>query len=702
MRQAFRWLLLVVVALSCGGGGCSGCSGFTRLPQGSYQGPRFDTAGAIRLPPKGLAFLNAHSSVVLDLFAPGNTLNVHMGCSEQTVSIANIPALKLKLADSGAAGCTTEACGRLDGVCDARDVGHDLSIFFNSLSFSTTAPDLLVANANAVIKTGLLPVAEVSPSALCLFNGRAKCTVDLDTTRASPPNNDLAISIQLVIDPRWDKLTTLTVTDVGGAKACSIGSSAPACLDPSDIIIANEGGCGACSTANFVVLKALIVDQVAKSLKTQINKALSKATCAQCDSTGICPHNATATSTCNADAGVCMDGAKCAPALLGLEGRLGLGTMLAKLGAPGAATVDLTLGAGGAVAVGNGGLTLGLRGGAQERSVATCVKPLTAPARPALPLPDIDSDAPAPFDLGVTLSQQLVSEVLFRAQQSGALCLGLTHDTVGALESGTLGPLLPSLQKLTHGEAVPLTIVIRPVNPPTATIGQGTFTASGAIAEPILRLDWPRLELDLYARLEDRDVRLFTIAVDVALPLGLRTDGCNGITPIVGDLMNAFTNVHVVNSEVLAEPTSALETLVPTLLTFAEPALAKGLSKVTVPDLQGFALQWVGARGVAKVTGTSSFTHLGLFANLTDAGTTCTPTGQLRVAGGSQVGASLAISLPPRTRVSFRVDGGLWSQWLESDAAGQATLTHPALLLGGGHLVEFEAEDGRTTSLRTE
>lgn len=91
-----------------------------------------------------------------------------------------------------------------------------------------------------------------------------------------------------------------------------------------------------------------------------------------------------------------------------------------------------------------------------------------------------------------------------------------------------------------------------------------------------MRLDWAGLELDLYALLEERFVRLFTVSVDLAVPLGLRTDGCAGVTPLVGTLTGAVTNVHVTNSELLAETRASLEGLVPALLTLAEPALAKG------------------------------------------------------------------------------------------------------------------------------
>lgn len=85
----------------------------TKLPQGSFQGEKFDTAGAARLSAKGFALLNANSSQILDLFAPGNQLKVTVDCGIHPVNLLNIPALQLAIADTGTVGCTTEACQQL-------------------------------------------------------------------------------------------------------------------------------------------------------------------------------------------------------------------------------------------------------------------------------------------------------------------------------------------------------------------------------------------------------------------------------------------------------------------------------------------------------------------------------------------------------------------------------------------------------------
>ena len=240
-----------------------------------------------------------------------------------------------------------------------------------------------------------------------------------------------------------------------------------------------------------------------------------------------------------------------------------------------------------------------------------------------LPLPDFDLDAPGPYDVGLSISGQMLSEVLFRAQQSGALCLELGSDTVSALDSSLLATLLPSLGKLTDGKSVPLRVVIRPVNPPSATVGEGTFDTDGKPLDPLIRLAWYGLEIDVYAQLDDHLARLFTLSADLSLPLGLTHVACSGVTPVVGNLMGAVTNVNVKNSEILAEPLDALRDLVPSLLTLAEPQLSQGLSSFTIPAFSGFQLKLVGARGVGHVGGSQLYNHVGLFAELLSGGQMC-------------------------------------------------------------------------------
>lgn len=702
-----RFLVTAAIATALGAcsapaGGCA-CAGFTQTPQGTFDGTKLDTAGAIRFTAGGFQVLNQNSASILQFFAPGNQLVVPVPCSIEQVAFGGLNLLQLSIADTGDLYCTDETCGRLDGRCDARDLGQSITIDITSLDFASASPDLLEARITATVQTGLLPVSTVSRnSALCLFSGPAKCTVDLDTTRATPADNQLALNIKLAVDPRWDRLLALEVSDVGGAKACgsSGASPLPACLDPNDIVIANEGGCGACTGANLSVFKSLLIDQLAKSLKDQVNQALKKANCAPCDALTACPTSPTATASCDLDAGACIDTGTdtCVPALLGLEGRIDVSQTLGALGATAGSPLAFSIGAGGGATASDAGVTIGLRGGFKAESVSTCVAPASLPVPPTLPLPDFDTDAPQPYSVGVSLSEQYLTEALFHAQQSGALCLELGTETISALESGLLATLLPSLGKLTHGDSVPLRLVMRPVTPPTAAVGEGTVDANGAPLDPLLRLKWTGLELDLYAWIEERPVRLFTLVADLDLPLGVEVDGCSGLTPVIGSLTNAIVVTDVKNSELLAEPLDALKSLVPSLLSFAEPQLAAGLSKLTLPAVQGFELKLLAARGIGKVAGTSRYNHLALYADVAPAGQPCTPSMKVLTHRAAKAlawtGDVAELEVPAGERVSWRVNGGFWSTWTPVDSSGQLRVQHPRLLLDGAHVIEVRTEDG--------
>jgi hypothetical protein len=697
-RRSWLFAWCVAGLWACSGGGPSGCAcnGFTPQPQLTYQGPKLNSAGALRLSARGFSSLNGNASTVLDLFAPGGRLETVVPCSLQSSTLGTFA-----VADTGSLGCTAESCGRLNGVCDASDLGHTVVITFNGLTFAPKSPDVLEARVTATVQTGPIPISTPNNALLlCLSNQRAKFTVDLDTARAQPPTTDLVINLKLSIDPRWDQLLSLEVASIGNASACSGGASPPNCLDPNDMEILNAGGCSSLQIANLSFIKSLLINQLTDSLKTQISDALADANCAPCGPMGECPTVGMATSACEVDAGVCRDTTtkKCVPALLGVEGRLEVGQALAAVGAPQGAAIELSLGAGGGATANDAGVTLGLRGGARELAVAECVAPAVRATPPTLALPDFDLDAPAPYDVGLSVSNQLVSELLFRAQQSGALCLELGTETVSALESNLLATLLPSLKLLTGGQNVPLRVVIRPVNAPTAAVGEGTVDAMGVPLDPLLTLGWKGLELDVYALLDDRYARLFTVAADLSLPLSLQLDGCSGVTPAVGNLTGAVTNVKVKNAELLAEPLSVLEGLVPALLTLAEPQLAGGLSKFTLPELSGFQLKLVGARGLSRVTGSNTYQHVGLYAELLPATQACTP--MMKRAAGllvfSAVKAGDTASLEARVgeRYSWRVDSGLWSTWQVPETTGRLAVQHPRLRLGGAHVIELRTALG--------
>lgn len=728
-------LLFVVAAtlLACGGGGGGcGAGGFTQLPRGSATAQKLDSAAAVRLSQRGFAFLN--QSVVadgglLEQMAPGGELRVPISCSIQPVMVLGIGLENMAIADRGTEGCTSTSCGRMDGICDARDVPQEVTIRPTALSFAPKGPDLIEANIQASISTGKLWIASVNRnSLLCLLagGGAALCSVDFDTARSGPSQAQLAINIKLTVDPRWDRLLALEVTEIGGSKVCG-GAGAempPRCLETGDIVLANEGACTFCTTANFSIIKGILLDQMSGSLKKALDKTVGSLLCTPCASSAECPRQGTATSICKLDdddGGIVLDGGfdagadggeppgrcmdpvtnKCVPRLLGIEGQLALGQALGSLGVSPSAGIELGVAVGGGASASAQGLTVGVRGGAKELQVATCVQPVMAPTPTMLPLPDFELGRPdGGYDLGFSLSQQLLGEALFRAQQSGALCLEVGQELVTQLDSEALSLLLPSVRKLTASDGgVPLRLVIRPVNPPTVSVGANTVNAMGKPEQPLLRLAWDDLEIDLYALLFDRYARLFTLSADLALPLGVAVEGCGQLRPTIGSLSSAVSDVRVKNNEMIPESIDVLASIVPTILSMAEPSLAQGLGPISLPLADGgTSLRIDAVKGIVPITSTQQFQHVGIYASFVDGGCMAT-SGRLPASLANAEPGAVELDVPGSTEVAVRINGGLWSEWKQSEPGGRVRFEHPRLWLKGEHLVEVQQRGGVPTGL---
>jgi hypothetical protein len=695
MRRPHLLIACALVAVACGQtGGCSGCGqALLPIPNGGYDGERLDTAAAGRMTASGFTVINQQAPFILQQFAPGGVLAVPIPCTVQNVAVIG----NLTIADEGGLGCTSEACGQLDGLCNALDQPRGIPVTVQSLSFAPKGPDIIEASISVQLATNKIMISSVSRSPLaCLLlgGGPIKCSVDFDTARAAPSNNTLQLNIKFTVDARWERLLTFEIPDLGGAKACgsSGASPLPACLDPDDTIIATEGACSICGAANFDFIKTLIIGQVASSLRTTIEKSLREQNCRDCGPDGVCPISGANTSSCQGglDGGFCVDNGngRCVPAVLGVEGRLAVGSFL-PVGGTGA-QADILLAAGGTTTASDAGFSLGVRGGAEAVTVSGCVKPLTAPGLPPLGLPDFDGEAPSPYDVGLSISGQWLSRVLLHAQQSGALCLEIGNETVGALESALVASFLPSLGKLAHGENVPLRIVLRPVNPPTSTIGAGTINpTTGRPQDPLIRVDWNDVELDLYALLEERYVRVFTLSMDISLPFALSITGCSELTPVLGDLAASVTDVRALNSEMLPEDLSALQALVPSMISFIEPQLAGRLAALQIPQFGGWQVKLLATKGLTGGPTLPGYQHVGMFAQLQPAGTFCTvPTPRMRPPSAQNTpdGPVLHVDAPGVLDAEYqvRVAKGFWSPWRMAPN-GVLPLAHPRLKLAGRH-----------------
>ncbi len=448
-----------------------------------------------------------------------------------------------------------------------------------------------------------------------------------------------------------------------------------------------------------------------------IRDTIKKQDCEPCDSTDrACPSVATgATSRCNFSKNVCIDDetGACVPRLLGVEGRVSLGTLLAKYGAPPSAALDLSVGAGGTAKVGTG-IDLGTRAGIYAVQVDTCVAPVPPPALPDVPAPDFDAIAGGTgYHAAVSLSQPFLALAFHHVQQAGGLCVTIDSTQVPTLNSGLLKTFLPSLGPLVErdGKAAPMKLVLRPGAPPEVAIGEGTYDpVTKKAIKPLLTLTLRDLALDFYAQLDDRDVRLFSITADVAIPLSLIVEDCSSVRPALGDLSGLVTRVKSTESALLAEDPKVLADLVPIGVGMAEPMLATALTAFSLPTAGNFKLQVNAIHGVSPIPGTDQYFHVGFFGTLVDAGATCTAPVAGFSAGLAGTSTTLSKMGWPTVKLtvggeatapvsySVRVDDGFWSDFLPADADRSLSVSHPALLAEGPHRISVRARAGDASS----
>lgn len=723
-RTRLLWLVAgVLTAMSCSsmGGMGMGCAALQPIPSGRYTGPKTDNAVNLRLSPQGLQFLNQPQNwqALVEMFAPGRTLRVPVSCIAQNFPLA-IGGLGppvntgVFIADQG-----NGTTGRNDGACNTNDLPAEVVATITGFSLTTNPTDsALVGNVSLQIDTGKLFVTIDTP--LCDL----ACSLRFDSARGAQQTNTLDATVKFTIDQRWDRLLSFDISQVNGTQICgSVGApGAPRCIDPGDLVLNREAGiCGyACEVLDIALVKNFVLGLFSPVLQRQLQGILANQRCEPCG-VGLpaCPTSGSATSVCQD--GICKDAAdntKCAPRFLGLEGRLNLGATLGRFGAPPDAQLDLSFAAGSSVTV-DQGLSFGTRAGLKAVSVAPCVTPMPAPPVFNVAAPNFDFEAPTrtfpdggttrAYHAAVGLSSQFLNLAFHEAHQAGALCLQLDTNNVGLLSTGLFATLLPSLGTLAvrDGKHAPMMVALRPARPPTIAVGEGTVDpVTKRPLKPLLELNLVDLSIDFFALIDDRFVRLFTLTADIALPLSLTFEGCDTVTPAIGDVRMLITNVRTSNNELLAEDPRVLEQLIPAVIGLAEPALANALTGFSLPAFGAFKLRVTGVKGLGNFSGTETYNHVGLFAELLPAMAQCAvlaplttaslrasevPTAaQMKIVPGRALTWPAAVldvgatGVPGTLEFSTRVDDGLWTGFSPS-ADGTVRVAHPRLLIQGHH-----------------
>ncbi|MEW6430695.1 MAG: hypothetical protein AB1730_04230 [Myxococcota bacterium] len=724
-RHGFVSLMaLGVFAASCSGTG-AGCAAMTPIPGGRYQGLKNDNAVNIRLSANGINYLNSNWQTLVGAFAPGNTLNLPVNCMTQSIPVLG----NVAIADMGTPGCNAESCGRMDGVCNTTgpkaDAPANVVATVTGFSLIPQPPDRLQASVQLTVDTNAVLLASESDNfSACAFLSRFKCSVRFNTRATTPNDNRIRATMKFTIDTKWDKLLAFEVTNFTGSDVCGASGAPPPpdCLQPTDISLSGANTCGDiyCGLADLDVVKTTLLQLISPLLQDQIRSIIGDQTCQPCMATADCPKSTDGNNTqavCTNE--LCMDpgpGGRCVPRFLGVEGRISLGAVLGSFGAPADAQMDLSLAAGSSVTV-DQGATFGTRVGVQPVKVASCVPPAAAPAMANVAAPNFDAEATpgSQYHVGLGLSSNFLNVAFHAAHQAGALCLQLSSDNVGLLNTGLFKTFLPSLGRLAtrDGKDAPMMVVLRPARPPQVTVGQGTYDpVTKKPIKPLLLLTLPELSIDFYAMIDDRQVRLFTLTADISLPLSLIFEGCDKVTPAIGDLKMLISNIRTANSEMLAEDPQVLADLVPAIIGLAEPAVASGLSGFSLPALGSFKLKVNEVKGLGNIAGTEAYNHLGLYAQLKGVNEMCAVSAprlavslkaskmplaaQMRATGKNELPwpeAILHVEAAGKAgtpEFSVRVDSGLWTEFHPA-RGDELVVSHPRFLLQGTHVIEVRA-----------
>jgi hypothetical protein len=220
------------------------------------------------------------------------------------------------------------------------------------------------------------------------------------------------------------------------------------------------------------------------------------------------------------------------------------------------------------------------------------------------------------------------------------------------------------------------------------------------LVEPLLDIKFTALEIDFFAEVDQQWIRVFTVVADVHLPVGLDAGMPGKLTPVIGNPMDAFTNISVKNSDAVTETPDTLAGLFPSVLGLVLPQLSNGLSPISVPSLGGLLLD------VKNVTSVDNNTFLAIFANLalppamrpvrTTVNVLAIENAPQAVQENPHEWASHA---PPAVRLELggnaqnlewqiKLDGGAWSPWSSN---AHPVLSPQTFWLPGMHHAEVRA-----------
>lgn len=658
-------LACLAIAISGCGGGCGGC-GMQPIPGGFPSAKRAPNAAQVRVTQSGLTAISADPAALLG----------SLGTGMNGVLSFNAPA--------SCGGSTPICCPGGNPVNPCGPINIDISMHPGDLPRMELRPAQGASRLDVVVRARVTTMMDIPVGIPVVGN----CGIKIDTNAGTPDD----ITINAPISFAQDATAGTTRVVVGTVTVANLASED----------VALTGGIG-CQLANLGLsfFLGILTDQITGAIQS----AIQDQTCKACESGMVSECGPFATACTDK---VCMEGNQCLQEL-GIAGRLPASALFGGLSPGTTGALDLYEVAGGYATTNTNGIALGLLGGMQPGGVARDKCGPSAVEPPAVTIPqsaffqgNTRPDTGAAFDVGFGIHKSQLAQFAWAGYDGGLLCLTIGGSTVAQLNTDTLSLLSRSLGDLVDGNA-PMAIGLRPQSPPVITLGKNTFKDDGqgnqVLDVPLLDLKFNQMEIDFFTSVDDQYVRVFTLVTDVHLPIGLQVMGMGQLTPVIGSIADAFTNLSVKNSEAVTESPAQLAGLFPTLLNLVLPQLSGGLSPVSLPSIGGLNLE------VTGITSVDNDNFLAIFANLAMASNLPPETVNVVLAGVTDGDPAVAkrpaqwksarapsvqldFGREPALEWSYRVNGGTWSAWSSNP---HPTISSEVFWLAGQHKIEVHA-----------
>jgi hypothetical protein len=681
---------VVMAVFACGGGGCSGCAqcGLEPIPGGfPTSRPRIANAGQIRLTSNGIRFVEDNIGTIATL-ATGGPLTFPV-----PTTTVDVPVV------------------RDATICP--DMNCRISAEINDLDLQPTGPNRLHAVVQIILDSRDLGGARAPiPITVDLGLFDADLNLDLDTRRGSRVFVALETDITFSNEPRSPRIgfTRVEVGDIALVEGQDI--------ENDDIDVSGSGVAGTVVSFLINLLKGTIVGLLTDQISGLTDGLVGDNLCTTQGEFG-CPTGTVADGT-GPDA-VCRfsAGGECVPLLLGLDGQGDLGNAFLGGLSPGThAPIQLVLASGGDGVAVNDGMSLYMTGGFLSYDRTFTRTPGHNPCVPRLEQPPVPPIARVPSfqgnvipgtttetHLGIGIAEDYLNYAGYGMFDSGMLCLGVGTRLSQQLSTGLFSVLVPTLRALTFPNgASPISLAVRPQEPPTFAVGTGA-------GDTLLTITLPQAQIDFYVWSQERYIRFMTYETDLVIGVNLVLMDDQVVPEIVGVTP---MNSRVLNSEILTENPESLAMTIETVLTMFAGMLTSGISGFDLPpvDVNGDGTPDItidvpdgGIRGVRD--GDDDF--LGIFANLA-LGTprafaapieTTLELSDLEVNpesmgqdtfgqnGRNTVWLHFGAEGPlGEYEYSYRIDGALWSSWTRER---RIQIDDPALLLQAHHTLEARA-----------